>query len=157
MTAEHALTAEQSDVALLGASDNRHALEPRIFAALARVTALAAHDHQPATLEQFADQSDEKSDQRAKNNDRDRASERLRKGGGQTLVEKSAERSAQHAAYRAIATPRRRPRRRSDAESDRNSKHAPSKDSAIEAAQDVERQFADDQYRRSANCADNPA
>src|SRR5208337_4653138 len=103
--AEHCLIAEQSDVAFFGAADNRHALEQGIFAALARVAALAAHDHQPATLEQLADQSDEKSDQRAEDDDRDRSTERLRKRARQALVKKSAERSAEHAADSAIAPP----------------------------------------------------
>src|ERR1700691_4064537 len=98
MAAEHALIAEQADVAFLGAADNRHALEQRILAALARVAALAAHDHQPAALEQLANQSDEESDQRAQDYDCDRASERLRKSGRQALVEKSTDRSAKHAA-----------------------------------------------------------
>src|SRR5208283_4185915 len=105
----------QSDVAFFGAADNRHALEQGIFAALARVAALTAHDHQPAALEQLADQSDEESDQRTEYDNSDRASERLRKGGGQTLVEKSAERATKHAADRAIAPPRRGSRRRSHA------------------------------------------
>src|SRR6266851_5407215 len=78
MTAEHALIAEQADIAFLGAPDNRDAFGQRILAALARVTALAAHDHQPSALEQLANQADKKSNQRAENNYRDRATERLR-------------------------------------------------------------------------------
>src|SRR6266851_2500184 len=95
MTAEHALIAEQADIAFLGARDNRHALGQRIFAALARVAALTAHNHQPSALEQLADQSDKKSDQRAEDNDRDRAPERLRKLERQTLIDEPAYRSAQ--------------------------------------------------------------
>src|SRR5208337_2475472 len=129
MTAEHRLIAEQSDIAFLGPPDDRHALDQRIFATLARVAALRAHDHQPAALEQLADQPDEESDQRAEDDDRDRAPERLRKGGRQALVEKAAERSTEHAANCAIASPRRRSRSRSDAESNRDSEHAPSEDS----------------------------
>src|ERR1019366_3882170 len=137
--AEHCLIAEQSDVAFLGAADNRHALEQGIFTALARVAAIAAHDHQPPALEQLADQSDEESDQRAEDDDRDRSTERLRKRARQALVKKSAERSAEHAADSAIAPPRRRSRRRSNAESDRDSEHAPSQDSAMGPAQESEK------------------
>src|ERR1019366_8996027 len=60
-----ALVTKKPDIAFLGAADNRDILDQRVFAPLVRVAALRSHHHQPSALEQLADQPDEKSDQRA--------------------------------------------------------------------------------------------
>src|SRR5437879_3149141 len=119
MMAEHALVAEQADIALLGAADDRDGLAQRILAALARVTALAAHDHQPSALQEFADQSDEESDQHPEHDNRDCAAERLRKSYRKRLIEEPSESAAGDSADRAVAPPRIRSGRPSNAEANR--------------------------------------
>src|SRR5216684_3519007 len=87
--------------------DRRDGLDQRILVSLARIAALAPHDHQPAAFEQFADQPDKETDQCAEDYDRDRAPEGLRKGARHRLIAESTDRAPEHPADRPIAPARR--------------------------------------------------
>src|SRR5579871_2999800 len=145
MLRHHAAVAEQPNVALFGASDGGHRFDQRILAALARVAALAAHHHQPSAFEQLADQSDEEPDQEAEHDNRDGASELLRKDGGQNLVGEPAQRAADDPADRAVAPPCVRARRPAQSYGDHQAEQRPADDAAHEAANNIEHELADQQ------------
>ena len=60
------LVAKQAHVALLCPADRGFGLDQRVFLAFAGVAALRAHHHQPAALEDLADQADAQANNRAK-------------------------------------------------------------------------------------------
>src|SRR5581483_5064294 len=157
MMRQHALVAEQSDIALLGAADDRDRLGQRILAPLARVAALAADHQQPSALEQFADQADEEADERAEHDYRDRASERLREARGERLVEQPAERAADEPAERAVALARRRSGGPPDTQSHDHAEQRPSDDAPDQSVENVEKYFAADQAGGAAERAEDRA
>jgi len=128
------LVAEQADVALLGSADHGDRFDQRIFAALARVAAAAAHHHQGALFEQLRNQPDEESDQCAQNDDRDGAADGLRKGQGEDLVDEAAQRAAQEPAQRAVALTGGGTRRTPDSQTDGDTQHRPSHDAPAKPA-----------------------
>src|SRR5579863_8384105 len=155
---EYGLIAEESDVALLGAADDRDRLGQRIFAAFARVAALAAHYHQPTLLEQFADQSDEEADKGAEDYDSEGAAECLREGLGDQLVAESAGRTTDQSANGAVAKPRTRAGGRADPDANRDTRDRPSEDTdAGTAVEDIKGEFRDQQPEGAADGTDDRA
>src|SRR5581483_5890564 len=97
----------------------------------------APHHHQPAALEQLADQPDKEADKCAQDNYRDGAAERLRKHRGQRLITESANCTAKHPANCTVTPARIRASRPSHTQSDQQAPDSPTQNSTVETAKNV--------------------